>query len=151
MNQREFSLRTLDSLSTVDLTKIDFPHMIAIAPNGQKVVAYGYAEMCQDDYCSVFLYDFQECKVFELFGVGLYLPSFNGFAWLNNELLLVVGIYFRFTREGEIETVAPSVTLYDFKLMNVRTLVGGFISREKYFKNRDNRVMIEPDLMLNLK
>jgi hypothetical protein len=91
----------------------------------------------------VFLYDFQVHKVFELSQVGMnFPPLFSGLAWLSNDLIITVGAIY-------VEaTAAPSVTIYDFGSMNVRTLAGGFVRKDEYLKNQDDHVTVEPDLML---
>ncbi len=147
-NQHDFPQRVLDSLRPFDMSRIDHPSMLAFSPNGLKVVAFGYAQTCGDDYCSVFLYDLRHSKVFELSAVGMNLPPFNGFSWLNNDLLVMVGESYHFTRETVLDSVAPSVTAFNFHTMRATSLIGNFVPRDEYMKTFNDRVTVEPDLML---
>ena len=151
LGQHDFHRRVLNSFTTFDVSKIDHPSMIAFSPNGLKAVSYGYAQTCGDDYCSVFLYDVQLHKVLELSAVGVNYPPFNGFTWLSNDLLVMIGETYHFTRETVIDSVGPSISVFDFQSMTVRVLVAGFIPKDTYFKNPDDHVTVEPDLILYYK
>jgi hypothetical protein len=151
LGRHDFHQSVLRSFPTFDMTKIEYPAMTAFSPDGLMAVAYGYAQTCGDDYCSVFLYDLRHHQVLELSEVGSNYPPFNGFAWLSNDLLVMIGEAYHFTKETVIDSVAPSVSLFDFHVMSVRVLGGRFVPKDEYLKNPDGHVTVEPDLILDYK
>jgi hypothetical protein len=149
-SQYAFPGRVLNSFSQFDITKVDYPSMVAFSPDGLKAVAYGYAQTCEDDYCSILLYDLQLHNVFELSAVGSQYPPFNGFAWLNNDVLIMVGEAYHMSK-ADVDSVAPSISVFDVRSKTVHNLTGEYIVKDKNFKTPDNHVTIEPDLFLDFK
>ncbi len=147
-SQERLQLAVLDSFQRFDMTKIDHPGHVAISPNGSRVVAYGYAEYCEDDYCSIRLYDLQLHKVLELSAVQPPFRSMNGVAWLNDEIVVVVGVSPRPKDPTASDAVAPCVSIFDLRERTIHLFTGASVPAKQYLSRADRSVTVEPDLML---
>jgi hypothetical protein len=147
-SQERLQLAVLDSFKTFDMAKIDHPGHVAVSPDGSRLIGYGYAEYCGDDYCSIRLYDLRLRRVLELSAVQPPLRSMNGLSWLNDELVVIVGVAPRMKEGTPAEAVAASVAILDLRERTVHVFTGASVPAKQYLSRADRSVTVEPDLML---
>ncbi len=127
-------------------------------PNGSKAIyPFGFAglsaheggyEIGFDDSNPFLLYDFTNMKCYELIFSGLYGPTFDGIAWLNNNLATIASASWV---GDQLENVRPELITIDFKRKLIKRFAGSPVEEKIYFEKRENRMVVEPYLIVKYK